>query len=191
MNEYQFELTFKLPHGEEPDQYFERLEASCSDAIVGTGQQGYISFDFNREANSAEEAVYSAIKDVRNSIDGAILIEASPDLVGITDVANILEVSRQYMRKLMGELQVFSPEPVHQGSTVIYHLSEVLTSLKMSHKRNVEKSLLDISETNKKLNMYKQLLSSMGVDADRSDDCINQLIPDDIKDILNGMRQVT
>ena len=190
MNEYQFELTFKLPQGDDPDQYFEALEASCSDAIVGTGQSGYMAFDFTREANSSEEAIYSAIKDVRDVIKSAFLIEASPDLVGITDVANILEVSRQYTRKLMGELKSKSksksPEPVHQGTTVIYHLSEILKSLQDNNKRKIEIPLLDISETNKKLNIYKQLLNTMESEKKESNDCISQLIPENIKNILQN-----
>ncbi len=190
MNEYQFELTFKLPEGEEPDHYFESLEASCSDAIVGTGQPGYIAFDFTREANSSEEAIYSAIKDVRDTIENAVLIEASPDLVGITDVANILDVSRQYMRKLMGELKAKSPEPVHQGTTVIYHLSEILKSLQDSNKRKIENSLLDISETNRKLNLYKQLLSTMDSRKQESNDCISQLIPDEFRSLLQNSLQI-
>ncbi len=187
MNEYQFELTFKLPEGDDPDQYFEALETSCSDAIVGTGQSGYMAFDFTREANSSEEAIYSALKDVRDVIKNAILIEASPDLVGITDVANILEVSRQYMRKLMGELKAKSPEPVHQGTTVIYHLSEILKSLQDSNKRKIEIPLLDISETNRKLNLYKQLLSTTDDSTKQeSNDCISQLIPGEIRSLLQN-----
>jgi hypothetical protein len=190
MNEYQFELTFKLPEGDDPDQYFEALEASCSDAIVGTGQSGYMAFDFTRDANSSEEAIYSAIKNVRDVIENAILIEASPDLVGITDVANILEVSRQYMRKLMGELKAKSPEPVHQGTTVIYHLSEILKSLHDNNKRKIESELLDISETNKKLNMYKQLLSTIGTEKKESNDCLSLLIPEEVRTILQSSLQI-
>ncbi len=191
MNEYQFELTFKLPDGVNPDNCFEALEASCSDAIVGTGQSGYIAFDFTREANSSEEAIFSAIKDVHDVIQNVVLIEASPDMVGITDVANILNVSRQYMRKLMGELKTKSPEPVHQGTTVIYHLSEILRFLQDSNKRKIENTLLDISETNKKLNFYKQLLTTIESDHKESNDCINQLIPVEIRSVLRNSLQIS
>ncbi len=190
MNEYQFELTFKLQEGDDSDHYFEALETSCSDAIVGTGQFGYVAFDFTREANTSEEAVYSAIKDVHDIIKNAVLIEASPDLVGITDVANILEVSRQYMRKLMGELKAKSPVPVHQGTTVIYHLSEILRSLPESKKRQIDMPLFDIAETNKKLNIYKQLLNTLEPEKQESNDCIRQLIPDDIRSILQISLQI-
>ncbi len=189
MNEYEFELTFKLPQGEDPDQYFEALEVSCSDAIVGTGQAGYMAFDFTREAINSEEAVYSAIKDVSDAIEGAVLIEASPDLVGISDAANILEVSRQYMRKLMKDIKAFGPEPVHQGTTVIYHFSEILKSLKDSNKRMVDTRLFDIAETNKKLNFYKQLLNSIESEKAETHDCIGQLVPDEIKHILKNNLQ--
>lgn len=79
MNEYEFELTFKLPQGEDPDQYFAALEASCSDALVGTGQAGYMAFDFSRESSSAYDAIVSAVVDVKKAIPKASLVEATPD----------------------------------------------------------------------------------------------------------------
>jgi hypothetical protein len=66
MNE--FELTFKLPQGEDPNQYFAALETSCSDAMVGTGQTGYMAFDFTRESASAYDAIVSAISDIKKVI---------------------------------------------------------------------------------------------------------------------------
>jgi hypothetical protein len=69
--------------------------------LIGVGQAGRIALDFTREANTAFEAVSSAIADVKQAIPGAKLVEATPDLVGLTDVADIIGCSRQYMRKLM------------------------------------------------------------------------------------------
>jgi hypothetical protein len=189
MREYEFELVFRLPHGEEPDQYFQTLEEVCDDAIVGTGQQGFIALDFCREADSAQEAVYSAIKDIRRVINGAILVEASPDLVGITDVANILEVSRQYIRKLMSDVRFLAPEPVHQGTTVIYHFSEILRFLNESNKKKIEASILEIAETNKKLNMYNEIMKSLEKNEKETNECLGKIIPDDIRSILEDTPQ--
>jgi len=186
MNEYNFELIFKLPQRIEVDQYFKALESSCSDAIVGTGQAGYIAFDFSREAASAEQAVYSAIKDVRKAIEGVILIEASPDLVGVTDAANILGVSRQYMRKLLNDIKFKTADPVHQGATVIYHFSDILRCLQKGNKRNIEANLLDIAETNRKLNMYKQLLGAMSSSDEESLNYVGRVIPEKVRRILQN-----
>ncbi len=43
----------------------------------------------------------SALRDVKKAVPGAELIEVTPDFVGLTDVAELIGVSRQNMRKLM------------------------------------------------------------------------------------------
>lgn len=84
MNDYEFTLKFQLP---EPcgdgSQYVERLaKAGCDDALVGIGQRGRIALDFIRTAGSGFEAIASAVREVRNAIPGAVLVEASPDFSG-------------------------------------------------------------------------------------------------------------
>jgi predicted DNA-binding transcriptional regulator AlpA len=157
MNEYQFELTFKLPQGEDPDQYFELLEPSCSDAIVGTGQTGYMVFDFTREASSAYDAIVSAVTDVKKVIPEASLTEATPDFVGLTDVADLLGFTRQYMRKLMVNSGATFPSPIHEGKSSLWHLSNILHWLKENKKLEVEDTLIDVANINKKFNIMKEL----------------------------------
>lgn len=157
MNEYQFELTFKLPQGEEPDQYFAELENSCSDAIIGTGQTGYMAFDFTRESSSAYDAIVSAVVDVKKVIPEASLTEATPDFVGLTDVADLLGFTRQYMRKLMVNSGTTFPSPVHEGKSSLWHLSNILHWLKENNKVEVEDELIDVAMVNKKFNLIKEL----------------------------------
>ena len=157
MNEYQFELTFKLPQYADPDQYFAALEKSCSDAMVGTGQTGYMAFDFTRESKSAYHAIVSAVKDVKRAIPKASLVEATPDFVGLTDVADLLGFTRQYMRKLMVKSGTAFPSPVHEGKPSIWHLSNILVWLKENNKYEVEDTLIDIANVNKKFNLIKEL----------------------------------
>lgn len=157
MNEYEFELTFKLPQGEDPDQYFAALEKYCSDAMVGTGQTGYMAFDFTRESNSAYDAIVSAVTDVKKAIPNAALVEATPDFVGLTDVADILGFTRQYMRKLMVKSGTTFPSPVHEGKPSIWHLSNILVWLKENNKYEIEDRLIDVATINKKFNLIKEL----------------------------------
>lgn len=91
MSEYEFTLTFSLPgENDDPEQYLDSLyESGCDDAVLGTGQPGTIGLDFVREAASAEDAVRSAIANVEAAIPGAELVEAKPDLVGPTDLADL------------------------------------------------------------------------------------------------------
>ena len=130
--EYEFSLKFKLPASQsKTDEVIELLGAqNCTDAMVGLGQPGYLGLDFIRESASAKEAVLSAIKDVQTAISDIELVEASPDYVGLSDVAEIVGQTRQNLRKIMiGHHQQF-PAPVHSGNPSLWHLAEVLDFLK-------------------------------------------------------------
>ena len=129
--EYTFTLKYQLAEGDRnPDLLVERLgEAGCDDALVGIGQPGRLAMEFSREAESADAAVRSALADVRRAVPSAKLIEVAPDLVGLTDVAEMVGVSRQNMRKLMLANPGSFPAPVHEGSASIWHLADVLAWL--------------------------------------------------------------
>lgn len=129
--EYTFTLKYQLASDDsDPQVLVERLgEAGCDDALVGIGQPGRLALEFTREADSADAAVRSALADVRGAVPSARLIEVAPDLVGLSDVAEIVGVSRQNLRKLMLAHPGGFPAPVHEGSTSIWHLADVLTWL--------------------------------------------------------------
>jgi hypothetical protein len=84
--EYEFELRFRLPTDDaDAGELVERLgEAGCDDALIGIGQPGRIALRFTREAESTKSAIVSALEDVKKAIPAAKLIEAGPDLVGLT-----------------------------------------------------------------------------------------------------------
>ena len=125
--------------------------------MIGTGQTGYMAFDFNRESTSAYEAIVSAVADVKKVIPKASLVEATPDFVGLTDVAELLGFTRQYMRKLMVKSGTAFPSPVHEGKSSIWHLSNILVWLKENKKYEVEDTLIDVANVNKKFNLIKEL----------------------------------
>jgi hypothetical protein len=76
---YDFVLRFKVAdEGADASDLVERLgEAGCDDAVVGIGQPGRIALNFTREADSAQQALISALEDVRRAVPAAELIEAS------------------------------------------------------------------------------------------------------------------
>ena len=130
MMEYEFTLKYQLGENEDIDALLERLaENGCDDALVGVGQPGRLALAFIRESGSARQALESALNDVGRVVPGARLIEASPDLVGLSDVAEIIGVSRQNMRKLMLAHANSFPLPVHDGSTSLWHLADILAWL--------------------------------------------------------------
>ena len=161
MKTYEFTLKFSFPDQDSiggVDELVERLgEAGCDDALVGVGQTGRLALDFSREAESAFGAVSSAIADVKTAIPAAKIIEATPDLVGLTDVADIVGCSRQNMRKLMVKSGSSFPAPIYQGKSSLWHLFNILSWLVDSRSYDVDEQLIDISRMNMHLNLAREL----------------------------------
>lgn len=157
MKEYEFKLLFALPDAmTPPDRYVESLGATgCTDALPGIGKAGRIALDFAREAESAREAIESAISDVRRAIPGARLIEAGPDYVGLTEIAEILGFTRQNMRKLMLNSAIEFPDPVHEGKPSIWHLEPVLLWLRDRKGYEIDDILLETARMNFQVNLAK------------------------------------
>lgn len=165
MNEYQFTLAFQLPgKTEDPDRYIARLaQFGCEDALVGIGKLGSVSLACTREADDALAAVSSAIEEVQNAIPGAVLVEASPDFVGITDIAEIYGASRQYLRKLIASGAQSFPEPAHEGKPSLWHLAEVLDWLAIHKPERMDAALADVARVTMQVNAYRSLLKASGM----------------------------
>jgi len=158
MKTYEFELRFSLPNTSQSTEFFvERLaEAGCTDALVGIGQAGRLAFHFIRDAKSAFEAILSAVKKIKKAIPEATLIVAAPALVGLSDIADILGYSRQNIRKLMMNNLVSFPTPIHEGKTILWHLSSILTWVKDRDRYQIDELLLDVANTTMQLNIAKE-----------------------------------
>lgn len=157
--EFIFRLAYHLAGKDgDADALVERLgEAGCDDALVGIGQPGRIALEFTREAASAADALASALADVRRAIPGARLIEAGPDLVGLTDIADVVGVSRQNMRKLAQNNAATFPTPVHEGSSALWHLADVLGWMAARGSTYpLEPGLLDVAAAAKQVNLASQ-----------------------------------
>jgi predicted DNA-binding transcriptional regulator AlpA len=156
--EYVFTLKYRLDADDcDADAIVERLgEAGCDDATVGVGQPGRLGLLFTREGTSAFEAVASALKDVKRAVPSARLIEAGPDFVGLTDVAEFAGVSRQNMRKLMLNHAIDFPPPVHEGSASVWHLADVLEWLTARGGYEIETGVADVAKLAKQINLTKE-----------------------------------
>ncbi|MEF2117998.1 DNA-binding protein [Pseudomonas aeruginosa] len=156
--EYTFTLKYQLADdGWNPDVLVERLGAAgCDDALVGIGQPGRLALEFIREAENADAAVRSALADVRSAVPSARLIEVAPDLVGLTDVAEMVGVSRQNMRKLMLANPGSFPTPVHEGSASIWHLADVLTWLQARGSYSLARDVLEVARVALQVNLAKE-----------------------------------
>jgi predicted DNA-binding transcriptional regulator AlpA len=157
--EYTFTLKYKLAEQDANlDELVERLGAAgCDDALVGVGQPGRIALEFVREAESAQTALLSALGDVKRAIPSAKLIEAAPDFVGLTDVAHVVGVTRQNMRKLMFSHATSFPTAVHEGSSSVWHLAEIMAWLQARGTYKVEQAGLDIALVTMQVNLAKEV----------------------------------
>jgi predicted DNA-binding transcriptional regulator AlpA len=156
--EYTFTLKYQLADDDrDADALVERLgEAGCDDALVGIGQPGRLALDFTRDVADAATAVHSALADLRSAVPSAKLIEVAPDLVGLTDVADIVGVSRQNMRKLMLAYPGSFPAPMHEGSASIWHLADVLAWLQAKGSYSLDKEVLDVARVALQVNVAKE-----------------------------------
>ena len=158
MGQYDFTLKFALGQPDtSPEEYMERLaREGCDDALIGLGRNGRIALNFTRDAPSAYDAFLSALSDVKRSIPDATLVEAGPDLVGLTDIAELLGFSRQNMRMLMIRSGADFPTPVHDGKPAIWHLSKVLLWLKEKRTHQIDESLFDIARVSMQCNLLRE-----------------------------------
>lgn len=155
--DYEFTLKFAVPETLDAEQLEEHLfEAGCDDALLGLGQAGRLALNFTREASSAEAALVSALKDVRKAVPEARLVEAGPDLVGISDIARLLDFSRQNMRKLIQTHLANFPLPLHEGSSAIWHLADVLEWFIQRQDRPVENSLVQVAKASMGVNLARE-----------------------------------
>jgi hypothetical protein len=154
MPEFPFPVRLRLPSPHPTLQWVEdRLaRAGCTDALVGLGIPGRVTVSFDREAESAEAALESALRDLKRALPGADLAEIQPDLAGLPDAAEHVGVTRQNLRKLMLAHPDSFPLPVHQGTTAIWHLSDLLDWLEEHQGYDVDPILKAVSWEARRLN---------------------------------------
>ncbi len=155
MAKYEFTLRFTLPSCDaDMDELADALYGhGCDDALIGIGQPGRIGLDFTRTAASAREAVLSAIRDVRQGIPGATLVEVTPDLVGVAEVAAMFGCSRQNIRKLILSCPSTAPAPAHEGNSSLWHLGPLLHWLAREKRYEVSPGLMDLADATMQVNL--------------------------------------
>jgi len=159
---YEFSLKFAVPvRTTEPDDWIDRLaEAGCDDALIGTGIPGRLALEFDRLAPDADSALLSAVADVQRAIPEARLIEAGPDYVGLTEIAELLGISRQAMRKIMAKNIETFPLPVHEGNPSIWHLKDVLGWMRKEQGRAVDAAIEEVSAVACRVNSGRRAVAA-------------------------------
>lgn len=110
-----FEFTLALKNANEKTLHLEDslYESGCDDALIQF-RNGAVYLEFSREASSLEEAVISAIKDVRSaSVDMDVASVQPGNLVTESEMAKRLNVSRQVVSLwIKGERRKHFPPPL-------------------------------------------------------------------------------
>lgn len=99
----------------------------------------------------------SALQQINTVMPAARLFEVSPDYVGLTDVADLIGMTRQNMRKLMLTHYLTFPPPVYEGAATIWHLAEVLTWLSQRGGYRVPGHIQETAAAALKLNLSKAI----------------------------------
>ena len=120
------------------------------------GQPGRIALLFSREGDVRVRGAGQRAQDVKQAVPSARLVEAGPDFVGLTDVAEVAGVSRQNMRKLMLSHAIDFPPPVHEGSASVWHLSDVLDWLTARGGYDIKADVFDVARSAKQINLAKE-----------------------------------
>ncbi len=79
--------------------------------------------------------------------------------MGVTDIADILNLSRQNIRKLIINNQQAFPLLVHEGKFSIWHLAKVLMWMKAENRYRIKVSLFEVSDVAMQLNISRETSS--------------------------------
>lgn len=112
-NTYKFTLALKNVD-ESTDHIEDSLfEAGCDDALINF-KNGAVYLEFERESDSLEEAVVSAIKNVQSSsVEADVAFVAPENLVTESEISKRLQVSRQIVSLwIKGQRRKAFPYPV-------------------------------------------------------------------------------
>ncbi len=130
MKTHSFTLVLKDVHEHTPNLEDSLYEAGCDDALIHF-RHGAVYLDFDRKAVSLEEAVISAIREVKSaSVDAHVLSVAPENLVTESEIAKRLNKSRQLVSLwIKGERRQSFPHPVMRlaHKSALWKWSEVAT----------------------------------------------------------------
>lgn len=129
---YQFTLVLKNVNEKTPGIEDSLYDAGCDDALINF-RNGVVYLEFDREGSSIEEAVISAIKDVKSaSIDVEVASVAPENLVTESEIAKRLNLKRQTVSLwIKGARRKAFPYPVMRLSekSPLWNWNEVVTWL--------------------------------------------------------------
>lgn len=142
---YQFTLSLKNVNEQTEHLEDSLYEAGCDDALINY-RDGAVYLEFDREASSLEEAVISAIMNVKSAaIDIDVSNVAPENFVTESEIAKRLNKGRQTVSLwIKGKRRTDFPFPIMRVSekSPLWNWSEVVRWL-FNHKIITDKELLE------------------------------------------------
>ena len=99
---------------------------------------------------------YQTLIRARAALPESRLLDITPDYVGLSDVAELVGMTRQNMRKLMIKHESTFPFALHEGSSAVWHLYPVLKWLQEKAPYCVPQPLLDLAHIAMHINLAKE-----------------------------------
>jgi len=141
----------------EPDNQLEDglYEAGCDDGTLAF-RNAIPYLEFDREAESIEEAVLSAVQDTEHADPRIKVVRVEPgDLVNASEIARRIQCTREYIRLLAqgkrGAGEFPTPHSGITGKTLVWSWAEVVRWL-FEHNVIKERALLDAAEVVRDIN---------------------------------------
>ncbi|EKT63048.1 helix-turn-helix transcriptional regulator [Providencia burhodogranariea] len=152
-------------------------ESGCSDALICFyGKSVYLEFD--READSLDVAIESAVKDVESAGIGAIVESVDSTLVGLSDIAELTHLSRQAIAMLKDGTRGSGdfPSPIQRvkGQSPLWDWAEVASWLQKHGRLKDQPELAANAKTLSKWNLALRV--SVSIEASEVDSLTQKIV---------------
>ncbi|MCW2254778.1 putative DNA-binding transcriptional regulator AlpA [Providencia alcalifaciens] len=170
MSLFNFTLTLSGVNSETTQLEDALYESGCSDALICFyGKSVYLEFD--REANSLDVAIESAVNDVESAGIGAIVESVDSALVRLSDIAELTHLSRQAIAMLKDGTRGSGdfPSPIQRvkGLSPLWDWAEVASWLQKHGRLKDQPELVANAKTLSKWNLAFRV--SVSIDASEVD----------------------
>ncbi|AEF46832.1 DNA-binding protein [Serratia sp. AS12] len=158
---YHFSLTLTGVTSETANLEDALYAGGCDDGLICFyGKTVYLEFD--RESDSFAKAIFSAIEDIESAGIAAQVVSVDSSLVGLSDIAELTDMSRQAIAMLKDGTRGSGdfPSPIQRikGSSPLWRWASVATWL--ASKGKIGQELADNARCLENINLALQLRAS-------------------------------
>ncbi len=163
MKKYEFSLRFDVSYYEDDLDFIDDqiYEAGCDDVLIRHGRKAEVLIEFARDGLSAIQVLTEAKSQVLSALPKARLLEAKPDFVGPTDIADFYGISRQRVQVIVQSKLANVHAFTIVGNTQIYRLATVIDELAKHVKQDLDDSVREAAFAAMQLNLEAERAVSL------------------------------